>query len=295
MSLPSSLPIASRLSRIIGLLSLAVALAGCSAIQLGYNVLPEMSYWWLDGYLDFNDSQQPSVREDIAAVHGWHRANELPAFIPLLQRAERMVGGELGADQVCALEPELRARLSAVRERLEPVVARHAVSFSPMQLRHLERKYAQKNRDYLNDWVRLPPEEQLDKRLKAIAERTEMLYGRLDDAQKLLLRQQLQASVFRPALVLAERQRRQQDTVAVLRSLSGQPASGDVTARVHSLFDRMLEPPDPTFRTYMDAMRQETCRIAAVMHNSTSPAQRDFAVRRLRAWQRDLSELAARR
>jgi hypothetical protein len=42
-------------------------------------------------------------------------------------------------------------------------------------------------------------------------------------------------------------------------------------------------------------MRQETCRIAAAVHNTTTASQRDHAARRLRAWQRDLAELAARR
>ena len=44
---------ASRVARIIVLLTLAVALAGCSAIKLGYNTLGEVAYWWLDSYIDF--------------------------------------------------------------------------------------------------------------------------------------------------------------------------------------------------------------------------------------------------
>jgi hypothetical protein len=40
-------------------------------------------------------------------------------------------------------------------------------------------------------------------------------------------------------------------------------------------------------------MRQEVCRVTSVLHNSTTAAQREFAVRRLRAWQRDLGDLAA--
>ena len=60
------------------MLSLAVVLAGCSAVQLGYNTLPEISYWWLDGYLDFEDGQREQVRGGIAAIQAWHRAHELP-------------------------------------------------------------------------------------------------------------------------------------------------------------------------------------------------------------------------
>jgi hypothetical protein len=91
------------------------------------------------------------------------------------------------------------------------------------------------------------------------------------------------------------RRRRQQDTLAVLRRLTGQPALSlqRGAAAVHELVDRFITSPDPAYRAYIDAMRQETCRLTSAVHNSTTPAQRDFAVRRLRAWQRDLGELAA--
>ena len=38
-------------------------LQGCSAIKLGYQQLPTLSYWWLDNYLAFTDSQTPRIKE----------------------------------------------------------------------------------------------------------------------------------------------------------------------------------------------------------------------------------------
>ena len=53
---------------IIGLLCLALAgLSGCSALRLGYNTAPELAYWWIDGYADFDDAQAPQVVQ--LAVH----------------------------------------------------------------------------------------------------------------------------------------------------------------------------------------------------------------------------------
>ena len=76
----------ANVARIIGLLSVAVALAGCSAIKLGYNSLPQVSSWWLDGYIDFSDEQEPRVRDDLARLHQWHRRQELPKIGALLQK-----------------------------------------------------------------------------------------------------------------------------------------------------------------------------------------------------------------
>ncbi len=38
---------------LVGTFALA-GLSACSAIKIGYNNLPELSYWWLDGYVDFD-------------------------------------------------------------------------------------------------------------------------------------------------------------------------------------------------------------------------------------------------
>lgn len=287
---------ARRVARIIGLLSVVVAVSGCSAIKLGYNNLPELAGWWLGGYVDFDDAQKQKVREDLQRLQAWHRAQELPRLAQLLRRMEQMAPADTTAAQVCALEPDLRARLQAVLDEAEPLLAANALTLTPAQLQQLERHYARKNRHYTREWVRLEPQEQLDKRLKQVVERAETLYGSLDDAQRVMLREQLRSSPFSPALVLAERRRRQQDALEVLRRVTTPTAARqEARVAVRGLLDRTLQSPDPAFRAYVEALRQESCRLAATLHNGMGPAQREFAARRLRGWQRDFAELAADR
>jgi hypothetical protein len=285
-------PAASRIARIIGLLSLALALAGCSAIKLGYSNAPQLAYLWLDGYLDFDDAQDPRVRDELARLQAWHRANELPRIVQLLQRAERLAAGEFTAAQACAFEPAVRERLQALRERLEPALATQAVSLTPAQLDHLARKLEQKNRDWARDWVQPPPAELLDKRVKQAVGRAEMLYGSLDERQRALLRQELARSGYDSAVLLAERRRRQQDLQATLRRVAG-ASPEQARPQLAGVLDRIATSPDPGFRSMLDGMRQDSCRVAAQLHALATPEQRERAVRRLRAWQRDLSELAA--
>lgn len=281
-------------ARIIGLLSLLVALAGCSAIRLGYNNLAELSYWWLDGYLDFDDAQAQRVREDLARLHLWHRTQELPKLSQFAVRVEKLLAADVTAEQVCALEPELRERLAAVRERAEPAIVSTALTLTAAQLQHLEHKYSQNNREYTRDWIRRTPAEQVDRRMKQVLDRAETVYGTLDEKQRAVLRQQLQASSHDPAVILAERRRRQQDTLAVLGRLVNQPTPiPEARQAMRGLMDRQLTSPDPAYRAYADTARQDFCRVAATLHNATTPSQREHAVRRLRAWQRDFAELAA--
>ena len=91
-----------RLARIIGVLLAAAALAACSTLKLAYNNLPELSYWWLDGYLDFGGAQTPRVRDDLAELLAWHRRHELPRLVELLRGAQALAPENITPQQACA-------------------------------------------------------------------------------------------------------------------------------------------------------------------------------------------------
>jgi len=281
-------------ARIIGLVGVLIALVGCSTIKLGYNNLADVGYWWLDGYIDFEDAQTPRAREDLARLHAWHRATELPRIGELLQRAERLAAAEVTPEQLCALVPDFRSRLRAVGERAEPALASLASTLTPAQLQHLERKYARNNDEFRKNWLQVSPTDVQEKRAVQLTERAENLYGSLGDAQRAVLLQQLQKSTYTPQRTLAERQRRQQDTLATLRKLAGQNVPQEqARMQVRALIDRLATPPDAEQRARQEALTQESCRTVAALHNAATPAQRDRAAKRLRAYQQDLQELAA--
>ncbi|HSV47477.1 MAG TPA: DUF6279 family lipoprotein [Ramlibacter sp.] len=272
-----------------------LGLAGCSAIKLGYNNLDALAYWWIDGYVDLTDEQAPRVREDIARLHQWHRAHELPKIGAVLARLEQMLPGDIAPAQACTLVAPVRERLRASADRAEPAAVTLALDLGPEQLRHLERRYRKNNAQYRKEWLEPAPAELRDKRLQLLLERGEMVYGRLDEPQRAALRAQLEQSGYDAPRVLAERLRRQQDALQTLGKLAGQPvALAEARALVRGYVDRLEHSPDPAWRQYQEAQIQEGCRLFAALHNSTAPAQREAGVRRLRAYQRDLRELAAR-
>ncbi|WP_298925596.1 DUF6279 family lipoprotein [uncultured Ramlibacter sp.] len=285
-----------QLARIIGVLALAAAMAGCSTVKLGYNSLPEIAYWWLDGYVDFSESQAPRVREDLARLQLWHREQELPRYTELLHKMELLAPADITAAQACEFSGAIRERLNALAAQAEPAATLLAMELGTEQLQHLVRKYRNNNNDYRKEWLELTPGELRDKRYKQFLERSEMVYGRLDEAQRILLRRQLEQSAFDPRRNLAQRQRRQDDALQTLRKMAT-PGLALSQARdlLRGYLARALDPPDTAARREQEQLIEEACRNVAAVHNSASAAQRDAAVRRLRAWQRDLRELAAQR
>ena len=284
----------ANVARIIGLLAAAVALAGCSAIKLGYSSVPQVGMWWLDGYVDLSDDQEPRTREDFARLYQWHRRQELPKIGALLQQAEKMVGNDMTADEACAMVPAVRQRIAAILERAEPAATTLALGLRPEQLAHLRHKYDKNNREYRKDWVDLPAAEVREKRFKQYVERAETVYGRLAEPQRELVRSQLAGSVFNAQTNLRERQRRQQDILQTLQRLARQPVSlSDARAAIHQLMEHAMHSPDAAYRSYEASLIQQGCRDLSALHQTTTPQQRQNAVRRLRAYQRDVQELAA--
>lgn len=284
----------ARFARIIPVLLLALALGACSALKLGYGSLPQVTYWWVDGFVDFDEAQEAQVRQELAGLHEWHRQQELPRLVELLERMERLAAGEVSPQQACQVVADVQDRMAAVADRAAPGIGTVAVTLKPAQLRHVERKYRQRNEKFAREWIRIGPAERQAKRYEMMLDRIEMIYGRLEAPQQAILRQAAERSIHDPERVLAEFRRRQQDTLQALRQAS---APGTTPAQaatlVRAVMERVQHPADAAYRAWQQELIQEGCRTFAAVHQSTTAAQREQAARRLRAYQRDLRELSA--
>lgn len=279
------------LTRIIGVLLAAAALGACSTVRLAYNNLPTLSYWWLDGYVDFDGAQSPKVRDDLAQLLSWHRQNELPRVAALLQETQALAPRDLEAAEVCRMADRIRERLLAVAEQAEGPGAELALSLGAAQLQQLERKYAKTNAEYRKEWIERSAARVQKQRYDTFVERLEDFYGRLSPEQRELVRRQVAQSMFDPRRALAERLQRQQEMLALLRGLQAAPAA-EVRAALHGWVMRIADPPPGPWRDHQQALLREGCRNLAALHNLTSAAQRTQAVQRLRAYEDDLRQLA---
>ncbi|MBK9197488.1 DUF6279 family lipoprotein [Candidatus Skiveiella danica] len=162
--------------RIIGLCVAGLALASCSLVKLGYGQLPDLTYWWIDSYIDVTDAQTPRLRRELDELAQWHRTQELPKLALLLGKARQLAPGPISPAQACALFEDGRERFNAVTARTESLVLWLAPSLGPAQIDHLAAKYAKINKEW-DDWLQGTPADQLKHRVKKATERFEMLYG----------------------------------------------------------------------------------------------------------------------
>ena len=271
-------------------------LPACSAIKIAYNQAPDLTYWWLDSYLDFNGQQTPKLRDEINKLFAWHRANQLPKVASLLQKTQALLPGAVGPEQACATFDEVRGLYNAIIDKGLPAVSELVTSLDAEQLQHLERKYQKNNDAYVRDYITGKPDERDAKRLKQAVQRSEIIYGKLDDAQIAAIQRAIQKSSFNAVLGLKERQRRQKDAIDILAKLSSdKPNPQQVQTALRAYLERSTKSPDPVYRAYSEKMVKESCDSFAAVHASTSAEQRANAVVTLKSYEADMRILAAQR
>ncbi len=294
MLLSSLRGVVSRLRIIVALALLAVGLTGCSAVRFGYNQAPELVYWWLDGYADFDDTQSRRVREMLGQWFTWHRRTQLPDYASLLQRAQADVLADTTPDRVCRWWDELRRRGEGAVDQALPAAAELIPSLSAQQIKHIEARYLRNDEEFRRDYLAADPAQRLKDSVKRTLERAEFLYGTLDDAQRERLARLVAESPFDAEAWNAERLQRHKEALQMLRKLSTEPANRDAalaTLRAHVL--RLTRSPREPYRLYQQKLETYNCAFVASLHNATTPAQRQAAAAKLKGWEGDFRALAA--
>jgi hypothetical protein len=277
---------------IIGVL--ALVLGACTAVRFGYNQGPELAYWWLDRYLDFDDTQEARAREAIAEWFRWHRATQLPDYAGLLASAAQEADGSLTPERMCRWVDTVQARVDTAFDHAAPALADAVRTMTPDQVRNLERKYAKNLKDYKNNFMQPDPKDRRRAQVKRVVERAEMVYGQLNDAQRQRIEQLTDESPLDVQAWYTERQRRQQDVLAAVRKLHADGAGRDeAIAVVRRLYGETFRSPREAHRHYQQRLVQYNCAFAAQVHNLANAEQRAHAVKRLRAWEEDARALAA--
>ncbi|PKO25323.1 MAG: hypothetical protein CVU35_04685 [Betaproteobacteria bacterium HGW-Betaproteobacteria-8] len=276
----------------ICLMLLLLAMAGCSVIKVSYNNAQELTYWWLYSYVHFSDAQKPLIKAELAALHDWHRFNEIPAYIKLLESAQKKVMHDTTPEQVCAEVENVRNRLRILNLQTEPIIEKLSPTLIHEQLGHMQKHFDKNNQKWQEDWMEGTQQERDEYRLKLAIERAEMFYGGLSDQQRDILKDNIRISTFNAETSYEERLRRQADAIATLKKIIDlKLAEPDIKLEIAAYFDRLQNGDDLAYQNYVDRLTVDSCAGFARLHNSTSAKQRQRAADKLGGYIKDLEAL----
>lgn len=275
-------------------LAALLGLSGCSTIKVVYNNSDDLIYWWLDGYADLQDGQKQFARDTLTDLQRWHRQQQLPEYVALLQRMQAMAPNDITPAQVCAVTEDMKTSFVTLLRFVEPANTKLASQLKPEQLRSIRQRFDKTNKEWRADWLDPNAEERLRYRTKQATKRLEDFYGHLDKPQREALKQWLSTSIFDPALSYAERERRQADSMQTFQRIAQDgTANAPSQSLMHGLVERSLNSPNEHYRAYNRDLWSENCAGFAKLHNSTTPAQRQRMVEALRGYENDFKTLMA--
>jgi len=279
----------------VALLGLALLLVGgCSLVKIGYGQASPFAFRWLDGYVDFDDAQSLRVKAALDDWFAWHRRTQLGDYADLLAKAQVEVVGEVTPERMCTWAGDVRTRVETALERTLPALVDVLPTLAPTQLGNIEKRYRERNEEYRDEFVQKDPVKRRREAVKREIERSEQFYGRLSDAQREFVTQAVSASPFDAELSYAERLRRQQDALAMLKRLSARgTAREEAETQIRAYVKRLDRSPRENYRAYSERLVTYNCNFASELHKRTTPAQRQAAVKKLRGYEADLRELAA--
>lgn len=267
-------------------------LSGCSMVQLGYDRGPQLAWWWLDSYVDFNREQKPHAKQAIRQWFDWHRSTQLPEYADWLAAIRSQINDSVTSEQICRWSDELQDILAPAFNHAVHLGAPVVLSLDESQQRHLEQRYAKSNDKLRHDYLQPDPKDRLNAAIKRSVKRIENLYGKIDQQQRDLIIASIEASPFSPEVWLAERQRRQQVTLTTLQQLAGTSLPpGQTTTVLRGLIEHTHRSDNPDYRAYQIKLTEYTCGFIARMHNTTTPTQRRHAHDKLKSWENDLRQL----
>jgi len=275
---------------------MSVILAGCSAVRLGYNNLPDIASWWLDSYIDFSDTQGPQAKAALQKLQTWHRKEELPAIAELLVQAQTLAPQNITPEQACKIWEGAQVRVESFIQESSRLAAPVVSQLSAKQLKHLEKEWASRNEDWKKQWVQGTPDSRIKKRVDLAAERFNSFYGDLNLEQRQVLKQQFLQSTWSPEASYQRRLKRQQEQLIALQAMSSEitkPAMPlpQVEKALQSLILQSVRPKDAAELSKQLQLEQQACQNLAQLHNTMSPAQRLKAQRKLKDYETDVREL----
>lgn len=270
-------------------------LAGCSALRIGYANGETVLYWWLDGYVDFDSSQKPWVQRDIENLFAWHRTTQLPDYARLFAQAQRELQHPATPAAVLEEYAALKKRAMIVLDRAMPDLADLASSLTPQQIAHLEKKFASNNDKYRKENLRGDLEERQHSRFRKVMKQAEYWFGNFSARQEAQIRAASDARPLDNELWMAERMRRQQELIRILKRIQAEKPGRDAALamlQAHAAAAFRLFTYDE-HKAFFDASAAATANMVALIVNIATPEQKAHAARRLQTLIDDCRSLSA--
>ncbi|WP_420550657.1 DUF6279 family lipoprotein [Litorivicinus lipolyticus] len=130
---------------------MCLLLSGCG-MQFAYNNARFMASWYLNDFIDLSREQKTAFKAELAQLHDWHRANELPLYRDtLVQIRAQLSGAKLDPDALQGHIALMRQRWDAIVIQATPAIVELSRTVTPQQVQGLMLAVEARSQERLSD------------------------------------------------------------------------------------------------------------------------------------------------
>lgn len=280
-----------RLGAWLGLLVLLLTTAACSLRKVAYGMANRLIVSRLSDTFKLNETQRQQLTARVATLHAWHRKEELPRYVALIDGFLPKLENGLDRGELEWLMREGNTALDRLAQRSAPEVAAVLDALSPQQINQsaAEMKKAERERF---EKLEMSEEDYVRHRMKAGRKNLSTWLGtytpqQLADYEKFVRKNRPEEQRRR-----RRTQQNQQALLDALRAKRGAQALGHILSR---WMTRQEVEETPEFQAAEGRNNAEYIDFLLTLDRSLSVAQRTHLLNELRAWRRDFDELANNR
>jgi hypothetical protein len=167
---------------------LVCLLGACSSTTFVYNRLDSILPWYLDDYVELDSSQDRQLDELLEPFLAWHRRQELPRYVALLEQVEADLDSPVSAAQVEGIYTGIEdAWLRLQDESLDWLLALGG-SLSDEQVQEFLDVLQERQEEYEEEYLERSEREYREDSYESLLDSMQDYLGRLTDAQRDRLR-----------------------------------------------------------------------------------------------------------
>jgi hypothetical protein len=282
----------TRLLRWIVLTAVLLALFACSTVKVAYNNIDLYLLWKAEDYFALDSGQRAQLKAELAALAAWHRSEELGSYTAVLEDTRERVGSAIGETDIEWLLSSARLRYEVLARHIASRAAAVLTSLSPAQLARFEAKLQRENEEFAAAYVDVSPEMQRRQRFERTVELMEEWVGSLSDVQRTRMEQLSFDLPLTSGLRNADRQRRQQALVALLKQ---HRTSETLAPALEVWMIAWDQGRTHEYEAVSGEARRRTVAMVLELERSLSPTQRSRLQSKLGRYAREFESLATAR
>jgi phosphatidate phosphatase PAH1 len=229
-------------------------------------------------------------------LFAWHRKTQLQEYVRLISRMQRRDLATVTKADLLNDYNEGKKSVITITDRVAPDLADLALTLKPDQIDNIEKKLAKGNDKFRKDYLTGSLQDRQDFRYKKMMKQAEYWFGDFSKAQEARLRALSDARPLNNELVMADRLRRQQELITLLRQIHREkPNRETTTALIRKYIASTMDHfGDKAQQAFFDASNDANANLVAEMMHMATPDQKKHFVLALQDWVTDFNRLMAK-